>query len=336
MIVTCEKCATAYSLDDEKIKGRDVLKMKCSRCGHLWVQDLLKPAGEIIDKPEVESNPVAENVVKASKVEEVKSGLDVKPKDAYAAFDLDKYLDDVAGKLGEQKLVEYDEKVELPAHIEPLEIEDKSVPNVISLTSKVEEAPIEKSEAHSTEKKEDHKVAALKQNQELASRITTPARGIKVQSSIHVPTRGSILPSVVSSILLLLLLVASGVCAIKFQDEILMRWPSLYRTYADFSLLRNVPAREAFRIEPASVKVKYTEIDGKVNMIIEGAITNTFFRDLPTPELRADIKNDQGATLVDITFYPQKIFLNPNETVIFSETVENPPVFARKVSVAIK
>ena len=46
MIVTCERCATQFQLDDAKVKG-DGIRVRCSRCKHAF---FVKSASNIADE----------------------------------------------------------------------------------------------------------------------------------------------------------------------------------------------------------------------------------------------------------------------------------------------
>jgi len=78
MIITCPSCSTKFTIDENKIKGKSV-KLKCSRCGHLFTPAIEQP------KPEKE----IENVLSpekppeeaTGKAQDFKTGEEGKPMD---------------------------------------------------------------------------------------------------------------------------------------------------------------------------------------------------------------------------------------------------------------
>ena len=350
MIITCEKCSTKYSIDDAKLASKSVLKMKCSKCGHLWVVELGKSSDVKVTEPVIAAetqksdSKVDVKVVKEVKIPDKTAAKEIKeePKEeikeetpkasddfiAKQAFDLEKYLDDLAGSFNDDHLITHQEVPEL----EDLSSENKIESAVIAMPApEPEMTDLEIQNKLAKEKTEN----LLRKNQDITKQIVTPKKPAKSFSNIadfKYKHSNGIIPTTISAFLLLIIVVTVGVLAIKKQDYVLQKWPSVYNTYYDFSLLRKVDSREAFKLEP-NVKVAYVEQNGQVAMTVDGSVTHVFFRELQSPQIKIYVKNESGNVLSEVSFYPVKVFLNPGETITFHQQIINPPIAARKVSV---
>jgi predicted Zn finger-like uncharacterized protein len=128
-------------------------------------------------------------------------------------------------------------------------------------------------------------------------------------------------------IVLGLAVVAVFACAYLFRQQIAGAWPQSASVYAALGVKVNTAGLE-FEDYAYHQDVQ----DGKVVLTVTGSIRNITARELPVPQVRVGLVDDERRELYHWTFAPEVMTLRPGQTTRFVTRLSSPPEGARQLN----
>jgi predicted Zn finger-like uncharacterized protein len=111
-----------------------------------------------------------------------------------------------------------------------------------------------------------------------------------------------------------------GWSALRFRQQIAMVWPQSASLYSAVGLKAN-----ASGINIQDVSYHRSVEDGQTVLSVTGVLTNTSSRELPVPQLRVGLSDDDRHELYHWTFVPGVLTLKPGQSTKFLTRLSNPP-----------
>jgi len=116
-----------------------------------------------------------------------------------------------------------------------------------------------------------------------------------------------------------------GWAAVSFRQQIAAVWPQSSSLYAALGLKTN-----ASGIDIQDVAYRRSMEAGQSVLAVTGRLTNTTSRELPVPQIRVALIDDDRHELYHWTFVPSVMTLRPGQTASFVTRLTNPPAGARQ------
>lgn len=156
---------------------------------------------------------------------------------------------------------------------------------------------------------------------ELAARIAARQRAVRQEES----KRGR-----AGWLVLALVLVSAVVALVLAREAVVRAWPPAERLYALAGITPPKPG-EGLKIKVIEHR-RDTEGDAAV-LVVKGEVTNTSDVVRDVPRLRASLRNEAGAELLNWTFATAQARLLPGETAPFVTRIENPSTEAAALNI---
>ncbi len=129
-----------------------------------------------------------------------------------------------------------------------------------------------------------------------------------------------------ASLIAIVLLI--GWAAAAFRQQIATLWPQSASLYAALGMDTNISG-----LDIRDVRYSRTADNGGTVIALTGELANTSARELPVPQLRAALIDDDRRELYHWTFSPALTTLRPGQRTTFQTRLTNPPAGARHVEV---
>jgi len=127
---------------------------------------------------------------------------------------------------------------------------------------------------------------------------------------------------------LVLVVLALAKATVDYRQEIATLWPQSASLYAMLSMPVNVRG-----IEFEAVTFRRETEDGQPVLAVTGKLVNVTARELPVPEIRVSLSDDEKRELYHWTFTPGVTTLGPHEESAFVTRLSSPPREARHLEV---
>lgn len=123
---------------------------------------------------------------------------------------------------------------------------------------------------------------------------------------------------------LIALILVIGWSALAFRRQIATVWPQSASLYAAMGMKTN-----AAGIDIQDVAYKRSSEAGQPVLAVTGKLANTSSRELPVPQIRVALIDNDNRELYHWTFVPGVMTLHPGQTAPFATRLSNPPEGAR-------
>jgi predicted Zn finger-like uncharacterized protein len=123
---------------------------------------------------------------------------------------------------------------------------------------------------------------------------------------------------------LIVLILLVGWTAMTFRQQIATVWPQSASLYAALGVKTN-----ATGIDIKDVSFQRSSQDGQSILVVSGVLDNQTSRELPVPQIRAALIDDDRHELYHWTFVPGVMTLKAGQTTKFSTRLTDPPAGAR-------
>jgi hypothetical protein len=122
---------------------------------------------------------------------------------------------------------------------------------------------------------------------------------------------------------LIAIILLIGWSGLRFRQQIATVWPQSASLYSAVGLKAN-----ASGLNIQDVAYHRSLEDGQTVLSVTGMLTNTGTRELPVPQLRVGLIDDDRHELYHWTFVPGVVTLKPGQATKFLTRLSNPPVAA--------
>jgi predicted Zn finger-like uncharacterized protein len=123
---------------------------------------------------------------------------------------------------------------------------------------------------------------------------------------------------------LIALILLVGWTAMTFRQQIATVWPQSASLYAALGVKANTSG-----IDIKDVSFQQRSQDGQRVLVVSGALDNRTTRELPVPQIRVALIDDDRHELYHWTFVPGVMTLKAGQTSKFSTRLTDPPLGAR-------
>lgn len=123
---------------------------------------------------------------------------------------------------------------------------------------------------------------------------------------------------------LIVLILLVGWTAMTFRQQIATVWPQSASLYAALGVKTN-----ASGLDIKDVNFQRSNQDGQNILVVSGVLDNQTSRELPVPQIRAALIDDDRHELYHWTFVPGVMTLKAGQTSKFSTRLTDPPAGAR-------
>ncbi len=124
---------------------------------------------------------------------------------------------------------------------------------------------------------------------------------------------------------LILLILVVGWSAVKFRQQIATVWPQSASLYAAMGLKTN-----ATGIDIQDVTLQRSNDGSGSALTVSGVLRNATSRELPVPQIRVALIDDDRHELYHWVFTPNVVTLKPAQSSKFSTRLANPPAGAKR------
>jgi len=123
---------------------------------------------------------------------------------------------------------------------------------------------------------------------------------------------------------LALIVLAIGVAASLYRQQIVDAWPQASSLYATLGMKVN-----ASGLTFGDVKYHLVTQDDQSVLEVTGTLTNVTKRDMPVPQIRVTLSGEDKRELYHWTFAPDVMTLRPGQSTHFATRLTSPPAAAR-------
>jgi predicted Zn finger-like uncharacterized protein len=124
------------------------------------------------------------------------------------------------------------------------------------------------------------------------------------------------------------LILLIGWAAVTYRQQVATLWPQSSSLYAALGMKAN-----ATGIDFADVTYKRESEDGQWVLAVAGNLVNKTSRELPVPQIRVTLIDDDQRELYHWTFVPGVMTLHPGQVAKFLTRLSNPPAAAHRFEV---
>ncbi|HVV65143.1 MAG TPA: DUF3426 domain-containing protein [Rhizomicrobium sp.] len=124
---------------------------------------------------------------------------------------------------------------------------------------------------------------------------------------------------------LIAIVLVVGWSAYTFREQVATVWPQSASLYAALGLKAN-----ASGIDIKDVRYRRDVENGQTVLAVTGVLENSSARELPAPQMRAALFDNDRRELYHWTFFPGVMTLEPGQSTKFVTRLSNPPDGARR------
>ena len=111
-----------------------------------------------------------------------------------------------------------------------------------------------------------------------------------------------------------------GWSAMTFREQIAVVWPQSASVYAALGMKTNTSG-----IDIRGAEIKRRDENGQPVLAVSGQLANTSSRELPVPQIRVALIDDERRELYHWMIVPGTMTLRPGQTTTFTGRLTNPP-----------